>query len=88
MENDQLISRTTYFLTSSAHDEEFVRHHIAELRTLLIEHNKHYYQTSDPLISDGEYDQLFALLVDRENRFSELVVPESPTQRLVGQVIE
>ncbi len=88
MDNSLLLSRTNYFLTASDIDEQFVRSYIDELRTLIIEHNTHYYITANPLISDGEYDQLFALLVSRENRFPELITAQSPTQRLVGQKID
>ena len=66
----------------------FIRTHIAELRTIISEHNSRYYQTANPLISDGEYDHLFALLIEREQRFPDLLTTNSPTQRLVGQKIE
>lgn len=83
-----LIDRTTFFLTQTSHDEQFIRASIGELRSIIKQHNERYYLTSDPVISDGQYDQLFALLKEREEQFPELVTPDSPTQRLVGQTIE
>lgn len=88
MDEHLVTTRSTYFLTSATYEEDFVRAHISELRQLLIEHNKRYYQTADPIISDREYDQLFALLVEREDRFPDLKTSDSPTQRLVGQLLE
>jgi DNA ligase (NAD+) len=88
MDTEKLSLRTTYFLTTSSHDEQFVRTHIAELRIIIEAHNNLYYHTADPIISDAEYDQLFALLVERERNFPDLLIAQSPTQRLIGQVME
>jgi DNA ligase (NAD+) len=88
METSFLLSRTNFFLASSTYDEAFIRAQIAELRTIIIEHNTRYYQTSDPIVSDTEYDQLFALLQEREDRYPDLIVTNSPTQRLIGQKID
>gem|GEM_PF-3713827 len=88
MDSSLLVSRTIYFLSKSITDEQLIRKYIVELSELIIDHNKHYYVTADPLISDHEYDQLFSLLKDREERFPELIVSESPTQALVGQKID
>ena len=83
-----LLDRTTFFITQTSYDEAFIRASIDELRSIIKEHNERYYLTSDPLISDVQYDQLFALLKEREDQFPDLVVGDSPTQRLVGQTIE
>ncbi|HEY4832608.1 MAG TPA: NAD-dependent DNA ligase LigA, partial [Waddliaceae bacterium] len=48
------------------------------------EHNCHYYLENAPLISDYEFDQLFAQLVDIENKHPDWVFPGSPTQRVGG----
>jgi DNA ligase (NAD+) len=55
---------------------------IRELHTLIDYHNRRYYQQDAPEISDAEYDALFRELQEFEQRFPELVVPESPTQRV------
>jgi DNA ligase (NAD+) len=53
-----------------------------QLREEINAHNRRYYSLDAPVISDAEYDQLFAELKDLEGRFPELLVPESPTQRV------
>jgi DNA ligase (NAD+) len=55
---------------------------IEELREVLRYHEHRYYVLNDPLISDGEYDRLYKLLEKTETAHPELVVPESPTQRV------
>ncbi|OVZ62161.1 DNA ligase (NAD(+)) LigA [Pigmentiphaga sp. NML080357] len=56
----------------------------AQLRQELAQHNHRYYVLDDPLISDAEYDALFAELVKLEQEFPLLATPESPTQRVGG----
>ncbi len=56
----------------------------AVLRDELATHNTRYYVLDDPLISDSEYDALFAELQALEQAFPQLVTPESPTQRVGG----
>lgn len=61
---------------------------IRELRLLLQEHGHRYYVLDDPLISDGEYDQLFHELLQLEEEHPELVTPDSPTQRPGGAPLD
>ncbi len=56
---------------------------VDELRRILRYHEWRYYVKDDPVIADVEYDRLFALLRRLEERFPELVTPDSPTQRLL-----
>ncbi|MFQ5877415.1 MAG: NAD-dependent DNA ligase LigA [Acidobacteriota bacterium] len=56
------------------------------LRRDIWRHRKRYYVDADPLISDGEYDALEAELREIERRFPELVVEDSPTQRVGAAV--
>ncbi|MPS28515.1 NAD-dependent DNA ligase LigA [Pigmentiphaga sp.] len=56
----------------------------AQLRQELALHNARYYVMDDPLISDAEYDALFAELVGLEQEFPLLATPDSPTQRVGG----
>lgn len=53
-----------------------------ELRDELNYHIYRYYVLDDPVISDAEYDELFRELLELEEKHPELVVPESPTQRV------
>ena len=45
-------------------------------------HNWLYYVKASPVISDWQYDKLFAFLKKIEQKFPELIRPDSPTQRL------
>ena len=59
----------------------------AELREVILEHDRLYYLEGKPRISDGEYDALFRELKALEAEHPELLVPDSPTQR-VGAPLE
>jgi DNA ligase (NAD+) len=52
------------------------------LRAQLDEHNYRYYVLDDPSITDAEYDVLFRELQALETAHPDLVIPESPTQRV------
>lgn len=49
-------------------------------------HNRNYYELDNPTISDTEYDKLYYELVDLEKELN-LVLPNSPTQRVGGDVL-
>ncbi|MEM7517085.1 MAG: NAD-dependent DNA ligase LigA, partial [Planctomycetota bacterium] len=55
---------------------------IAELREVILEHDRRYYVEGTPNISDAEYDELFRELRGLEKENPELVTPDSPTQRV------
>ena len=55
---------------------------IGDLRKVLRFHENRYYILNDPLISDFEYDQLYKQLESFEKENPDLVVPDSPTQRV------
>ncbi|MBI2709291.1 MAG: NAD-dependent DNA ligase LigA [Actinobacteria bacterium] len=57
---------------------------VAELRAEIDEHDRRYYVDDAPAISDAEYDALIRELRGLEAAHPELVVPESPTQRVSG----
>ncbi len=59
-----------------------------KLRTEIREHQYRYYVLDNPSISDGEFDELFNELLKLERDFPEIVVEDSPTQRVGGQVAE
>src|SRR5580698_10677137 len=59
---------------------------IDQLRRQIEEHNRLYYDEAAPTISDAEYDRLMRELRELEAAHPELVMPDSPTQRVGGQV--
>ena len=60
---------------------------VAELSKILIEANYRYYVLDDPDMPDFEYDRLLRELEVLEQAHPELVVPDSPTQRVGGEAI-
>ena len=60
----------------------------AQLRELLHHHAHRYYVLDDPQIPDAEYDRLFRELQDLEEANPELRTPDSPTQRVLGAVLD
>ncbi len=61
---------------------------IAELRKQINYHDYRYYVLNEPLISDDAYDALYWELQELEAAHPELVTPDSPTQRVGGEVRE
>ncbi|MEO6583006.1 MAG: NAD-dependent DNA ligase LigA [Ferruginibacter sp.] len=55
---------------------------VENLRAVLRFHEYRYYVENDPLISDAEYDTLYALLEKFEKVNPNLVTSDSPTQRV------
>lgn len=56
------------------------------LRRCLRFHEYRYYILSDPLIADGEYDQLFKLLERTEKQHPGWITKDSPTQRVAKEL--
>ena len=69
----------------NAMNKSSIRERINALREQINYHNRKYYVEDAPLISDYEYDQLIAKLKKLEKEHPELIVPESPTQRVGGE---
>lgn len=59
---------------------------IGELSKKINYLNNLYYQQSKTEISDFDFDQLLKNLIDLENQFPELKLPDSPTQRVGGTI--
>ncbi len=55
---------------------------IQSLREEIRSHNHRYYILNDPIISDGEYDELLRELNSLEREHPEWITPDSPTQRI------
>ncbi len=60
----------------------------ASLREQLHFHAHRYYVLDDPQIPDAEYDRLFQALQALEAAHPELRTPDSPTQRVLGKVLD
>lgn len=60
----------------------------AELRELLTRYGYEYYTLDNPTVSDFEYDKLMRELIDIEEANPHLVTPDSPTQRVGGEISE
>src|SRR5688572_13860183 len=63
-----------------------VREQADDLRQQLNYHNYRYYVLDQPEISDAEYDRKFHKLRILEEEYPELVIPESPTQRVGAEI--
>lgn len=55
---------------------------VEELRELVNHHLYRYHVLDDPEISDAEYDELIRELRALEDKFPELITPDSPTRRV------
>ena len=60
--------------------------HIKELTEQLNQHNYNYYVLDNPVISDYEFDKLLEELIRLEKEYPEFLQPDSPTQRVGGEV--
>lgn len=60
----------------------------AQLRAQLNDHAHRYYVLDEPQIPDAEYDRLFQELQAIEAAHPELLTPDSPTQRVLGKVLD
>ncbi len=58
------------------------------LREQLQRYAHQYYVLDAPEVPDAEYDRLFRELQDIEAAHPDLVTPDSPTQRVIGAVLE
>ena len=72
---------------SASTDRDAARRATA-LREQLHAHAHRYYVLDDPQIPDAEYDRLYRELQALESEHPELVRADSPTQRVVGQVLD
>ncbi|NMA15187.1 MAG: NAD-dependent DNA ligase LigA, partial [Clostridia bacterium] len=66
-------------------DKDAAKKRLAELRNEIAEHNKAYYELDKPKISDTQYDKLIRELIQLEEKYPDLVTPDSPSQRVGGK---
>ena len=61
---------------------------ILELREILNQLAKEYYELDAPTVSDQEYDRYMQELIDLESQNPDMFDPTSPSQKVGGQVLE
>ena len=61
---------------------------VQALRQQLQQWAHEYYVLDAPSVPDGEYDRVFQQLQGLEGAYPELVTPDSPTQRVIGAVLD
>jgi DNA ligase (NAD+) len=71
-------------VSGTAHVPPEVREELQALRQTIEHHNYLYYVQDAPQVSDAEYDRLMLRLQAIEGQYPELIVPESPSQRVGG----
>jgi len=69
-------------------DKENIKNKIQELIEKISTFDYQYYVLDNPSISDFEYDKIFRLLIDLENKNPELIRPDSPSQRVGGKALD
>jgi DNA ligase (NAD+) len=67
---------------ASASDSKRDKKQIEDLRDVIRYHDWRYYVLSEPVVSDFEYDQLFACLKRLEEKYPDSVTEDSPSQRV------
>ena len=84
----RVLPRILEAMATDAAALEAARLKAEELRSRVRYHEHRYHVLNEPEIGDSEFDALYRELVDLEERYPELVTPDSPTQRVGGAVAE
>jgi DNA ligase (NAD+) len=61
---------------------------IKDLQNLLHQYDYEYHVLDKPSVPDAEYDRLMRELVELESQFPQFRTPDSPTQRVGGEVLD
>lgn len=69
-------------------DLKEIKNRIEKLREEIRHHDYLYYVLSQPVISDKEYDELYRELKELEEKYPQFISPDSPTQRVSGEVLK
>ncbi len=67
-------------------EQTVAKERIDVLSAEINQHNYNYYVLDSPSISDFEFDKLLEELIALEHQFPELLSPQSPSQRVGGQI--
>lgn len=65
-----------------------IQKQMQDLASEIQKHDYQYYVKDDPSISDAEYDTLFRALQKLEMEYPDLILPNSPTQRVGGVALD
>ncbi len=65
-----------------------IKQRIENLRKQIKYHDYLYYVLNQPEISDYEYDKLYNELKTLESQYPQFITPDSPTQRVSGEVVK
>jgi DNA ligase (NAD+) len=66
--------------------DQDIKHKITSIREELNRHNYNYYVLDHPIISDYEFDKLLEELIRLEKEHPEFYDPNSPSQRVGGEI--
>jgi len=69
-------------------EQESAKRRMRELVDKISHHDAKYYVEDNPEISDYEYDMMVRELAELEGRFPDIVLSDSPTQRVSGKPLE
>ena len=64
------------------------RAEISKLQKEINYHNYRYHVLEDPVISDYEYDRMIIRLHQLEDKYPDMITPESPTRRIGAMMLE
>jgi DNA ligase (NAD+) len=65
-----------------------IQKEIETLHREILDHDYRYYVLAQPSISDEIYDKLMFRLIELEHQHPEFITPDSPTQRVGGQLMK
>lgn len=83
-----LSAKYLYSMDADARFMPQTREELDGLRAELHAHNRRYYVDAKPVISDREFDRLMQLLLDAESAHPEWFDPNSPSQRVGGDITD
>ena len=72
----------------SKKNEVEIQTKMQKLASEIQKHDYQYYVLDEPSVSDAEYDQLFRSLQKLETEHPDLMLPNSPTQRVGGMALD
>lgn len=69
-------------------DVQELEKRVAELNKILHDYGHAYYDLDAPKVPDSEYDEKMQELLAIEAKYPDLIMPDSPTQRVGGKALE